>query len=155
MLSLHHFYLIIHLICASIWVGGHLILAIGYLPKALKKKEFSYIQNFEKIYEPIGMPCLILLIITGVLMAYDFNIGISDWFSFENAMEKIISLKIIGVIVTICFAISAQVRVLPQLAKGKIEKLPEMGLHIIGVTFISVILLILGSYIHYDLAAFD
>ena len=54
----HHLILILHLIAATIWVGGHLVLAIGYLPKALKHKDFSYIGNFEKTYEPIGMPSL-------------------------------------------------------------------------------------------------
>jgi|GEM_PF-5746128 len=39
----HHLILILHLIAATIWVGGHLVLAIGYLPKALKRKDFSYI----------------------------------------------------------------------------------------------------------------
>ena len=52
----HHILLILHLVAATIWVGGHLVLAIGYLPKALKHNDFSYIGNFEKTYEPIGMP---------------------------------------------------------------------------------------------------
>ncbi len=35
----HHFLVIIHLFCAAIWVGGHLLLVFAsYLPKALKKK---------------------------------------------------------------------------------------------------------------------
>ena len=78
----HHLILILHLIAATIWVGGHLVLAIGYLPKALKRKDFSYIGNFEKTYEPIGMPSLAILVITGILMAYDYNAGFSSWFSF-------------------------------------------------------------------------
>ena len=43
----HHILLVLHLIAATIWVGGHLVLAIGYLPKALKHRDFSYIGNFE------------------------------------------------------------------------------------------------------------
>ena len=51
----HHILLIIHLISATIWVGGHLILLLGFLPKALKHKKFlSFISRFEKTYEPIG-----------------------------------------------------------------------------------------------------
>lgn len=37
-----HFYLIIHLIAAAIWVGGHIILLLGYLPKALREKHKDY-----------------------------------------------------------------------------------------------------------------
>ncbi len=148
-MNTHHFYLIVHLLAATIWVGGHLILAIGFLPKALKHKEFNFIKRFEKVYEPIGMPSLLLLIITGVAMSYDFQIELTDWFSFENPLETTISLKILGVLLIIVFAISAQTRVLPSLEKGNVKKLCEMAIHIVCVTLISILLLILGSYARY------
>ena len=143
----HHLILILHLIAATIWVGGHLVLAIGYLPKALKRKDFSYIGNFEKTYEPIGMPSLAVLVITGILMAYDYNAGFSSWFSFATPIERVVSLKLIFLLTTICFAISAQTRVLPKLRKGQLNKLPEMAVHIICVTLIGALMVILGSLV--------
>ena len=133
----HHILLVLHLIAATIWVGGHLVLAIGYLPKALKHKDFSYIGNFEKTYEPIGMPSL----------AYDYNAGFSSWFSFASPIERVVSLKLAFFLTSICFAISAQTRVLPKLRKGQINKLPEMAVHIICVTLIGVVMVILGSLV--------
>ena len=143
----HHILLVLHLIAATIWVGGHLVLAIGYLPKALKHKDFSYIGNFEKTYEPIGMPSLAVLIITGILMAYDYNAGFSSWFSFATPIERVVSLKLTFLLTTVCFAISAQTRVLPKLRKGQLNKLPEMAVHIICVTLIGVLMVILGSLV--------
>ena len=143
----HHILLVLHLIAATIWVGGHLVLAIGYLPKALKRKDFSYIGNFEKTYEPIGMPSLAVLIITGILMAYDYNAGFSSWFSFATPIERLVSLKLTFLLTTVCFAISAQTRVLPKLRKGQLNKLPEMAVHIICVTLIGVLMVILGSLV--------
>ena len=143
----HHILLVLHLIAATIWVGGHLVLAIGYLPKALKRKDFSYIGNFEKTYEPIGMPSLAVLIITGILMAYDYNAGFSSWFSFATPIERVVSLKLTFLLTTVCFAISAQTRVLPKLRKGQLNKLPEMAMHIICVTLIGVLMVILGSLV--------
>ena len=143
----HHILLVLHLIAATIWVGGHLVLAIGYLPKALKHKDFSYIGNFEKTYEPIGMPSLAVLVITGILMAYDYNAGFSSWFLFATPIERVVSLKLIFLLTTICFAISAQTRVLPRLRKGQLNKLPEMAVHIICVTLIGVLMVILGSLV--------
>ena len=130
----HHILLIIHLISATIWVGGHLILLLGFLPKALKHKNFDFISRFEKTYEPIGMPS-------------HLNAPLPSWFSFATGIETVVSLKIIGLLTSICFAISAQTRVLPKLAKGQIKKLPEMAVHILCVTLIAVTLLILGSTI--------
>ena len=143
----HHILLVLHLIAATIWVGGHLVLAIGYLPKALKHKDFSYIGNFEKTYEPIGMPSLAVLIITGIPMAYDYNAGFSSWFSFATPIERVVSLKLTFLLTTVCFAISAQTRVLPKLRKGQLNKLPEMAVHIICVTLIGVLMVILGSLV--------
>ena len=143
----HHILLVLHLIAATIWVGGHLVLAIGYLPKALKHKDFSYIGNFEKTYEPIGMPSLAVLIITGILMAYDYNAGFSSWFSFATPIERVVSLKLTFLLTTVCFAISAQTRVLPKLRKGQLNKVPEMAVHIICVTLIGVLMVILGSLV--------
>lgn len=143
----HHLILILHLIAATIWVGGHLVLAIGYLPKALKRKDFSYIGNFEKTYEPIGMPSLAVLVITGILMAYDYNASFSSWFSFATPIERVVSLKLICLLTSICFAISAQTRVLPKLRKGQLNKLSEMAVHIICVTLIGVVMVILGSLV--------
>ena len=143
----HHLILILHLIAATIWVGGHLVLAIGFLPKALKRKDFSYIGNFEKTYEPIGMPSLAVLVITGILMAYDYNAGLSSWFSFATPIERVVSLKLTCLLTSICFAISAQTRVLPKLRKGQLNKLPEMAVHIICVTFIGVVMVVLGSLV--------
>lgn len=145
----HHLLLIVHLLSATIWVGGHLVLMCGFLPKALKEKNFDYIGNFEKTYEPIGMPALLLLVITGIIMAYDYDATFTKWFSFSSAIERVVSTKLILLLTTVCFAISAQTRVLPKLRKGKIEKLPEMAVHIIGVTCIGITMVILGSFVRY------
>ena len=144
----HHLLLILHLISAAIWVGGHLCLAIGILPGALKKKDYTLITQFEKKYEPIGMSSLLVLVITGIWMALQFGVVPGQWFSFSNPLERVVSIKIILLLTTVLFAISAQTRVIPRLATNP-KKLYEMAFHIIGVTTIGVIMLILGSFFRY------
>ena len=148
-MALHHLYLIIHLLSATIWAGGHLILAVGVLPKALKFRDFKYIYEFEKPYSAIGMPSLLFLVITGVLMAYDFGIRTGVWFSFTTPTETVVSLKLICLLLTVCLAISANVRLIPKLKKGDMSKLNEMSVHIICVTLLGVTMVILGSFIRY------
>lgn len=144
----HHFLLIIHLLSAAIWVGGHILIALGYLPKALKEKNPSIILNFEKKYEPIGMTSLVLLVITGILMAYQYGVSIEYWFQFETPIEKVVSSKLVLLLTTVAFALSAQFRVLPELRKNA-AKLPEMAFHIISVTTIGILMLIFGSFIRF------
>ena len=144
----HHLLLIIHLLSATVWVGGHLILVFGHLPQALKEKNVIIILNYEKKYEPVGMTSLILLVVTGILMAYNYGVGIEYWFQFATPIEKVVSAKLLLLLLTVAFALSAQLRVIPKL-KNNPNKLPEMAFHILSVTTIGVLMLIFGSFIRY------
>lgn len=145
-MHLHHLLLIIHLLAATIWVGGHLILSIRFLPRALKQNDPSIISNFEKQYEPIGMPALFILIITGLWMAYDFGLTVKYWFAFISGIGMVVSIKLVLLLLTFAFAIHARFFVIPKLSK---DNLKEMGVHIIAVTIIGVTMLILGSMVRY------
>ena len=142
----HHFLLIIHLLSASVWVGGHLLLVFVHLPQALKEKDPSIILNYEKKYEPVGMTALVLLVVTGILMAYKYGVSFEYWFQFASPIEKVVSTKLLLLFLTVAFALSAQFRVIPKL-KNNPNKLPEMAFHILSVTIIGVLMLIFGSYI--------
>ncbi len=88
------------------------------------------------------------MVITGVRMSYIYTIKISNWFQFENPIERVVSLKLIGLATIVLLALSAQFYVLPRL-KTDDTKLPLMTFHIIAVTTISIIMLILGSFVRY------
>lgn len=144
----HHLLLIIHLLSATIWVGGHLLLVFGHLPQALKEKNQNIILNYEKKYEPVGMTALVLLVVTGILMAYKYGVSIEYWFHFATPIEKVVSTKLLLLLLTVLFALSAQFRVLPKL-KNSPDKLSEMTFHIVSVTIIGVLMLIFGSFIRF------
>lgn len=141
---LHQIILIIHLLAATVWVGGHLILLLRYVPKAIKNKSLDELSAFRKNFEPVGMPSLFILIITGIIMAYDYNVTIDKWFLFENAIEKIVSIKLILLFISLCLAFITIKFVLPS-----IDKLSPFLLYFIIflVTTIAVTMLILGSLV--------
>lgn len=145
-MSIHHLLLIFHLIAATIWVGGHLLLSLMILPKALKYKAPEMILSFEKQYARIGMPALIVLIITGIAMAYDFGIPVQQWFSFSENVESVVSAKLLLLLFTFIVAIHAQTAVIPKLDQSKMTL---MAVHIITITVIGVLLLVLGSTVRY------
>jgi len=144
----HHLLLIFHLLSAAIWVGAHLLLCFAYLPQALKGKDPKIILNYERKYEPVGMSALALLVITGILMAYKYGVTIEYWFQFATPIEKVISSKLVLLLLTVAFALSAQFRVIPKL-KTDSAKLPEMTFHIISVTIIGVLMVIFGSFVRF------
>lgn len=145
-MTLHHILLIIHLIAATIWIGGHLTLSIVFLPVALRKKEPLIILNFEKKFEPLGISSLIALIITGIWMAYDFGITYQSWFYFSGSLEKVVSIKLVLLMLTFVLALYTQIYVIPNLNKYNLNKI---AFSIISVTVIGLNMLILGSTIRY------
>lgn len=142
----HHLLLIFHLLGATIWVGGHLVLAIGILPEVLKKKDPEILLNFEKKYEKIGMPSLLVMVVSGIWMAYQFGVGISQWFHFANPIETVVSIKLLLLFTTVLFALNARIFVIPKLSP---QRLPWMAFHIISVTTLGVLMLIMGSFVRY------
>lgn len=145
-MTLHHLLLIIHLIAATIWIGGHLTLSIVFLPVALRQKEPSIILNFEKKFEPLGLSSLIALVITGIWMACDFGITYQSWFNFSGSFEKVVSIKLLLLLLTFILALYTQVYVIPNLNKYNMNKI---AFSIISVTLISLTMLVLGSTIRY------
>src|SRR5690606_32730366 len=114
-MNLHHILLIIHLVCATIWVGGHLFVAIRVLPKALREKDVAGLKSFKEKFEPLGMPSLIFLVVTGIWMAYDYNAILSTWFSFSNNIERVISIMLFLLLVTFVLAVLVNRIIFPKL----------------------------------------
>ena len=132
--------IIIHTLAATIWIGGHLILSIVILPNAWKKNDFRIISIFEENFEKIGIPALIIQVISGIWMSVLY-LPISNWFDFSNTISALISVKLILLALTIALAIHARFVIIPKLDNSKI---PLLASHIIAVTIIGIIFLVVG-----------
>lgn len=137
-----------HLLFATIWVGGHLILSIGYLPKALKSKDESIILNFESIYEKIGIPSLIGQVITGLLLFFNRINDYSLFFNWNDFTGRHVILKIVLLLLTIGLAIHARLRIIPKLNK---DNLWILAIHIISVTIIGILFILVGISIRFSI----
>jgi putative copper export protein len=140
----HQIILIIHLLAASIWVGGHLFLVLRILPATIQQKNISILSDFRVKFGRIGMPSLFILVITGILMAYDYNVTISKWFSFSSPIEKIVSTKLLLLFTSLIIAIHSQKFVFPKLTS---ERMLLAIIEITLVTIIGVTMLILGTLV--------
>ncbi|HRA60693.1 MAG TPA: copper resistance protein CopD [Bacteroidia bacterium] len=141
---MHQLLLTIHILSVTVWVGGHLILALRFLPKALKEGNHHVILNFEKLYEPIGIPALLITVITGFLLAYQYNVTISTWFSFSSSIEKVVSIKLILLIATLVMAIHARFFIIPKLSKSNLN---QLAWHIVLLTLTACTMLVLGTFV--------
>lgn len=138
---MHSVLLLIHLLAATIWTGGHLVLAIRILPQALKENSIDRLAWFEAIYENIGIPALVVQIITGVWMSFNLIPDFGQWFNMDYPVARLVLLKLLLLLITGAFALNARLRVIPNLSP---ETLKTLAWHIIPVTVISVLFVIVG-----------
>ncbi len=134
--------LVLHLIGSSIWVGGHLILAITILPRALKLRDPDILHQFESRYEKIGIPALLLQVATGLWLAYYYVDNLLTVFDFAYSQHTFIAIKIILLILTVIIAAHARIRLISKL---KEENMVFLAWHIITVTVLGLAILFFGA----------
>lgn len=138
---MHETLLFIHLGAASIWVGGHLVLAIGLLPAALSKRDPEIILGFERSYERIGLPAMAVQVATGLWLAYLLLPDLAMWAEWSDPVARTICLKLGCLAATVALAVHARLFVIPTLDA---TRLPLLGLHIVAVTVIALAFVWLG-----------
>ncbi len=137
-----NYILIAHLLGATIWTGGHLILALVILPKALASRNVEVLLQFEEPFEKIGMPALGIQIITGLWMAYQLLPNIGSWFTLDNDLSVLIILKLLLLLLTFLVALHARFYMIPKLSA---DTLKAFSVNIILVTSFSVAFVIVGT----------
>ncbi|MFQ5799115.1 MAG: CopD family protein [Bacteroidota bacterium] len=138
---MYKYFLVLHIVAATVWTGGHLVLAVTILPKALRRNAPEMVFEFDSGFERIAIPALLLLVVTGLWLAYRMIPDVSAWFSFENYVSTLIVTKLTLLALTVALAIDARIRIVPNIASDNLKRL---AFHIIPVTIISVILVIIG-----------
>lgn len=139
--AMHSYVLMIHVLGATIWTGGHLVLASVVLPRALAMRDPTILLAFESGFERVGMPALLVQVITGAWMAHTIRPDIIGWFSLSDSTSRLITLKLALLLGTVLTALDARLRILPGLSA---RTLPAMARRVVLVTVFSVGFVIAG-----------
>ena len=113
----------VHMLGATVWTGGHLVLALVILPRARHAGDPRIVQEFEAGYERLAVPA---------------DVAWSDVMTFPVSHIVLKLLLLIGIL---ALAVHAKRRVLPQL---EARHLGVYGRHVWAVTVLSVGLVALG-----------
>ena len=133
--------LIFHIIGATIWVGGHLVLSLAILPGALRSRNPVIVREFEARYERIGIPSLATQVVTGVLLAYYWTRTFDAFLPPSSPQAWFITAKLALLLATIVIAVHARLWIIPTLRE---ETLPALAYHAFAVTALGIALLVLG-----------
>ena len=133
---------ILHILGATVWVGGHLVLAVTILPQALKKQDPDPIHHFESHFEGFGLSALLLQVVTGLGLSWIYFPNFQTFFQFDSYLSTYITFKLGLLLLTIALAIHARFFIIPKLTK---ETLNSLAYHIVGITCLAVAFVILGA----------
>jgi putative copper export protein len=131
--------LFLHLIGASIWLGGHLILALKILPPAWRARDPAPIRAFEERYEALGLPALLLQVITGLWLA-SLWLPVGAWLS-DNPVAGLIRVKLALLGLSLLLGAHARLRLIPRLSSAT---LAGLAVHIYAITLTAVALAWVG-----------
>lgn len=133
--------LLLHILAATIWKGGHIVLSTVVLPRALRERSPEPLLQFERGYEKIGIPALLVQVGTGIALANQLLGAAGRWFDFDNPVSTLIAVKLILLAATAGFALDARLRLIPNLHAGN---LVALAWHIIPVTLIAILFVVVG-----------
>lgn len=133
--------LFLHVLGATIWTGGHLVLALAILPRVLRERSPQELQRFEQSYERVGMSALALQVVTGLWMAWQMLPDVGAWTAMESGPARAIAVKLLLLGATALVALHARLRVIPRLQPST---LALMAWHIGAITLLSVAFVAVG-----------
>jgi putative copper export protein len=133
---------ILHILGATVWIGGHIVVVRSILPRALRDKDAQRILDFEKAFVPVGLPAFVIQAITGLLLANHWLDGFQNLAGKPTPTSHLILTKLALLVITIALMGHAHMRILPNL-KG--DNLRPFAIHAWATTIVAILMLIAGA----------
>ncbi|AFZ48380.1 hypothetical protein Cyast_2434 [Cyanobacterium stanieri PCC 7202] len=133
--------ILIHTLSATIWTGGHLILAVMVLPKAWTQKEPQLIENFEENFETLGLIALGIQIVTGLGLVWIYFPHFQGLWAWDSFLSRYVVIKLGLLLLTVILAIHARLFIIPNLS---VDTLNSLAWHIVAITTIGVLFVVFG-----------
>lgn len=137
--------LLLHILGATIWTGGHLVLALSVLPAALRNRDTATVRAYEQAFERVGLPALATQIATGLWLALRAA-PMDHWIDLSDPVGRTIGLKLALLAATAALALHARLSLIPTLSA---RTLPALALHIVAVALLSALFVVAGAAIRF------
>lgn len=133
--------LLAHVLGATVWTGGHLVLALAILPKVLHSRDLEFLRRFESAYERVGIPALIVQIASGLYLAAHYLPDLAALGNRANPAANLLLIKLALLLATAALAADARLRIIPRLGN---HNLTALAWHVYPVTLIAVLFVLTG-----------
>jgi putative copper export protein len=143
-MSVFSLLVIVHALAATVWTGGHLVLDLGVLPRALRAQSAEAIRSFEETFEPLGLTALAIQVVTGVWMGWIYLPRFQGLLNPGNPIGMLVGVKLLLLAATAALAIHARLRLIPNLTD---DNLNGLAWHIRGITALAIAFVVVGALI--------
>lgn len=134
-MTLHAICLLLHVLGATVWTGGHLVFALSVLPGAVQRRDVAAVHAFEAAYERLGIGALVVQVATGLLLAWGYLPDAHAWLADATPVARLVRIKLALLAATLALAAHVRLRVLPRLDASR---LPLLYAHVLAVTAVAV-----------------
>jgi putative copper export protein len=133
---------IVHALAATVWTGGHLVLDLGVLPKALRERDAGAIRAFEETFEPLGLGALAIQVASGLGLVWVDLPGFRGLLDPANPIGMLAGVKLLLLAATAALALHARLRLIPHLSN---DTLSPLAWHIRGITALAIGFVVVGA----------
>ena len=138
---------IVHALAATVWTGGHLVLDLGVLPRALREQSAASIRSFEETFEPLGLTALAIQVVTGLWLGGIYLPGFQGLLNPANPIGILVGVKLLLLVATAALAVHARLRLIPNLTD---DHLGGLAWHIRAITALAIAFVVVGALIRLD-----
>jgi putative copper export protein len=135
---------ILHLLGAATWIGGHFVLVGVVLSGARRERSTQRILDFERGFGKIGLGALALQLLTGALLTLHWVPDLQTIFSAPTPASGLIAVKAFLLVLTTALAGHTYHLVLPRLTP---ERMGSFAVHAWITTVFAVAMLVAGALI--------
>lgn len=144
----HHILVILHILGASIWIGGFLLYALKIIPAAKKENNAGIIKDFEKRYHVLAMIALTIQLLTGFRLGMIYTGGMGASFSLDTTASVLYVAKLALIFLSMFLIIFLRKAVLPKVTDENMSKLSSL---VWVMTIIALVMLYLGTSFRFGL----
>lgn len=135
---------LLHLLGASVWIGGHIVLVSVVMPTARRERDPRRIVEFERGFGRVGIVALIVQLATGLWLADRWLGGWQNILRQPTPASHLVLAKLGLLAATLVLAGHAYHRILPRLDRARMR---SFALYAWATTILAVLLLIVGASI--------
>lgn len=142
MLISHQALMVLHILSTCVWLGGHALALLGYAPHAWRTRDPRLLVDALGRLQRIALPALIVAILTGGALAWNWLPGVALWFNTDLPVAMLILGKLGLLLAMLLLQAYQGLRVMPTLGP---ERIGRLCLCIALQTLLAIFAVALGS----------